>query len=118
MPMDGNCLFHAMGYPDVPHDVVRRCCVDYVSRRWQALRCFVDEGERAHYLENMRRPGHWGDELMLQAFSEMARTRVVVHAHDPSRVPHDRTHVYGDRFAHRPACVLRYENAHYDRLLV
>ena len=115
MPPDGNCLFHALGHPTVPHGVVRRHCVAYARERWEEdFRHFVEAEEEDGYLARMSRLGCWGDELMIRAFSECARACVKVYR--GSRL----AATYGAQYASSPTArtrLLCYGCDHYDLLL-
>lgn len=80
MPGDGNCLFHSLSYPHGDHRMVRACIVRHIAKNWHEFRHFVATEERRDYLRQMIRPGTWGDELVLRAFSDLAQRRVRVHA--------------------------------------
>lgn len=60
--------------------MVRACTVRYISTHWDDLKYFVATEERGHYIRNMIRPGTWGDELVLRAFSDLAQRRVNVYS--------------------------------------
>ena len=80
MPGDGNCLFHSLAYPRGHHRMVRACIVRHIARNWESeFRPFVVAEERGGYVREMIRPGTWGDELVLRAFSDLARRRVRVY---------------------------------------
>lgn len=80
IPGDGNCLFHSLSYPDGNHRMVRACIVRHIANHWDEFRHFVVTEERGDYLRQMIRPGTWGDELVLRAFSDLAQRRVRVHS--------------------------------------
>ena len=79
MPGDGNCLFHSLSYPSGNHRMVRACIVRYISNHWEEFRNFVVVEERGDYIQQMIRPGTWGDELVLRAFSDLSQRRVRVY---------------------------------------
>ncbi len=79
MAGDGNCLFHSLSYPIGNHRMVRACIVRHISKHWNEFREFVVTEEQEDYIQQMIRPGTWGDELVLRAFSELAHRRVRVY---------------------------------------
>lgn len=60
--------------------MVRACIVRYISHHWEDFRDFVVTEERGDYIQQMIRPGTWGDELVLRAFSDLAQRRVRVYS--------------------------------------
>jgi len=80
MPGDGNCLFHSISYPYGNHRMVRACIVRYIARNWDEFKHFIVTEERGDYLKEMIRPGTWGDEIVLRAFSDLAKRRVRVYS--------------------------------------
>jgi len=59
--------------------MVRACIVRYISNHWEEFRNFVVVEERGDYIQQMIRPGTWGDELVLRAFSDLSQRRVRVY---------------------------------------
>lgn len=112
MPGDGNCLFHSLSYPSGNHRMVRACIVRYISNHWNEFREFVVTEERGDYIQQMIRPGTWGDELVLRAFSDLAERRVRVYDHRLQTVIAE----YGDHDGH-PTVHVRFSGCHYDVLL-
>ena len=79
MPSDGNCLFHALGHPNMSHTAVRRAVVMHLRVNWDVYKPFVDDEA---YLERMARNGEWGDELALRAYHHYSGRPIrVVDAH-------------------------------------
>ena len=76
---DGNCLFRSLSHPVGSHLMVRACVVRYISKNWNEFRDFVVTDERGDYIQQMIRPGTWGDELVLRAFSDLSRRHVRVY---------------------------------------
>lgn len=68
MQGDGNCQFRAISFglygTEDRHAEVRGRAIAYMRRNPHAFAVFLGEDYRA-YLENMARPGAWGDELTL-----------------------------------------------------
>lgn len=80
MPGDGNCLFHSLSYPNGNHRMVRACIVRHISEHWSEFKHFLATEERGGYIQQMIRPGSWGDELVLRAFSDLAQRQVRVYS--------------------------------------
>lgn len=72
IPMDNNCLFHALctAVPGMDHVMMRRSLCDYVdTHRDQFVVDIGDQGETVDgYLNRMRNDREWGDSVMFQAF--------------------------------------------------
>jgi hypothetical protein len=112
MPGDGNCLFHSLSYPNGNHRMVRACIVRHISKHWNEYREFVVTEERGDYIQQMFRPGTWGDELVLRAFSDLSERRVRVYDDLLQEV----IAVYGDVHG-QPAVNVRFSGCHYDVIL-
>lgn len=108
---DGNCLFHSLSYPIGNHRMVRACIVRYISKHWDDLREFVVAEERGDYIQQMIRPGTWGDELVLRAFSDLAQRQVRVYSPSQQLVSQ-----YGNA-GMQPIVNVCFSGCHYDVLL-
>lgn len=78
MPADGNCMFHSLAFPTNSSGELRQRVVDYIEAHWDDFCGFMTRAEKDTYCERMRRLGTWGDEIVLQAFSEMDQHTVQV----------------------------------------
>ena len=73
----GNCLFRAISdqvYGDERyHDILRDKCMDYISIERKFFSQFVEGGEASfdEYIAMKRTSGVWGDDIELQALSEI-----------------------------------------------
>lgn len=112
---DGNCLFRALAYPSNQHQMVRRCLTDHLAANWEWFKEFLTDKQREDYTLRMQQDGVWGDELVIKAFSDLARVNVFV-----------TDAATGDTISeYRPKhpcpslapCHLRYNGVHYDRLV-
>ena len=113
---DGNCLFRALAYPSKQHRMVRRCLTQHLARNWELYKEFVTEEQREVYIHRMQQDGTWGDELMIKAFSDLARVNVtVIDAATGATISE-----YSPRHpcSSIASCHLRYDGAHYDRLIL
>ena len=88
VPGDGNCQFAAISdqlYDDFSHALsLRKMAVDWLSRNRnmdvgnnEPIHCFVHM-DFDEYLEEMSRPGIWGDHLTLVAISEMLHIKISI----------------------------------------
>lgn len=74
MVEDGNCLFRAVadqvyGDPEV-YDLARQMCIDYMEKERDHFSQFITEGFTS-YCKRKRRDKVYGNNLEIQAFSEM-----------------------------------------------
>ena len=114
---DGNCLFRALSQCDGEnHQAVREKVVRHLRTHWDSVyQSFVsDEEKRDDYLTTLSRPGVWGDELCLAAYSAVYRCPVRVYA---ATAPHALLAHYGA--TRRGGAVRRvlYNGCHYDSLV-
>ena len=71
---DGNCLFRSVSdqlYGDEQyHSQIRKLCMDYINFQKGFFQDYVI-GDIENYIETKRKDGEWGDDLELQALSEI-----------------------------------------------
>mmetsp|Transcript_9665 Transcript_9665/g.10700 ORF Transcript_9665/g.10700 Transcript_9665/m.10700 type:complete len:370 (+) Transcript_9665:49-1158(+) len=83
--MDGNCLFRAVAdqiYGDEGmHDEVRRLCMDYMEKERDHYSQFVTQEFEA-YINRKRQNKCFGNNLELQALSEMYNRPIEIHCYD------------------------------------
>ena len=80
---DGNCCYRSLAYPEMNHNEVRDQVAAYIRNHWLTEYSeYVTEPERQSYLAKLDRPGVWGDELSLRAFSDAYGTPVHVYTDD------------------------------------
>lgn len=74
---DGNCLFRAISDQvygnEKYHEIIRNKCMDYILMEKKFFAQFVEGGEAGfdEYVSMKRTNGVWGDDIELQAMSEM-----------------------------------------------
>ena len=74
---DGNCLFSSISdqvYGTDKHSgVIRQKCMDYIEKNKLFYSQFIEGGEAkiSEYIERKRKRGIWGDNLEIQALSEI-----------------------------------------------
>lgn len=81
---DGNCLFRAIGsqlYGESDcHNIIRSACMDYVELNKEAFSGFVHEHPSIErYIQEKRRPGVWGDNIEIQALSDLYSIPVYIY---------------------------------------
>merc|ERR1719203_1430754 len=90
MGEDGNCLFRSIchqvyGTEDY-HQLVRQKCVRYLQSEYNYFRSFVPGGNDRvtfdAYCNKMACNGIWGDNLEIQAFSELYGRSISIYAYD------------------------------------
>ncbi|KAI8492273.1 hypothetical protein Bbelb_301700 [Branchiostoma belcheri] len=95
VPMDGNCMFHAVADqlrrtdgPEMSHQELRSKAVDYLRKHpftegKQHLRSFVPDEKWDSYLAAMSRDGEWGDHIALIALASVLRREIHVVSSTP-----------------------------------
>ena len=77
VPSDGNCVFSSISdqvYGTDKHTlIIREKCMDYIEKNSVYYSQFIEGGEKKMpaYIERKRKPGVWGDNLEIQALSEI-----------------------------------------------
>jgi hypothetical protein len=87
VPADGNCLFHAAakglnhveGHQIYDHSMLRAEAVNYIESHREEFRSFLHGEEIEKYIAKMRRPGTWGDNLVLAALAKALNTTISVY---------------------------------------
>ncbi|MCQ2816642.1 MAG: hypothetical protein MJ252_05165 [archaeon] len=71
---DGNCLFRSISIQiygkEEYHEILREKCMDYIEEEKNYFQQFI-EGDIEEYIKMKRVPGVWGDDIELQALSEI-----------------------------------------------
>ena len=71
---DGNCLFRAVSDQvygtDIHYDIIRQKCMDYLQVQKRFFEHFI-EGDFDEYIKIKRKDGTWGDDIELEALSEI-----------------------------------------------
>ena len=74
---DGNCLFSSISDQvygtDKHRDIIREKCMDYIEKNKLFFSHFIEGGETQmpEYIKRKRQNGKWGDNLEIQALSEI-----------------------------------------------
>eukprot|EP00826_Nyctotherus_ovalis_P059198 TRINITY_DN8210_c0_g4_i2.p2 TRINITY_DN8210_c0_g4~~TRINITY_DN8210_c0_g4_i2.p2 ORF type:complete len:153 (-),score=23.34 TRINITY_DN8210_c0_g4_i2:461-919(-) len=94
---DGNCLFRSVsdqiyGSEDF-HELVRKSCMDYICVEKNFFSQYIIGGLEAveQYVETKRGLGIWGDDLEIEALSEIYERPIEIYAYDdkPMRTFHE-----------------------------
>ena len=98
MEGDGNCLFRAVSDQIYNGDqshfaLIRQACMDYIESERDFYIQFVIGGEEFfdEYVERKRMDGVWGDDIELQAMSEIYNRPIEIYAYraEPMRTFHE-----------------------------
>ena len=83
---DGNCMFRAISdqvYGDeIYHEIIRDKCMDYIEMEKDFFSQFIEGGEDSfeEYVQMKRTLGVWGDDIELQAISEMYNRPIEIYS--------------------------------------
>lgn len=95
---DGNCLFRAISDQiyegdQSHHQLIRQACLDYIQNEKDFFVQFIIGGDDAfdEYVERKRMDGVWGDDIELQAMSEIYNRPIEIYAYraEPMRTFHE-----------------------------
>lgn len=94
---DGNCLFRAIAHQaygdEDEHRVVRQKCMDYIISEREYFKDFIIGGNESVdvYVQRKRANAVWGDDVELQALSEIYNRPIEIYAYsaDPMRTFHE-----------------------------
>jgi len=99
MAGDGNCLFRSISYQvygdSQYHGVLREKCMDYVEAERTFFINYID-GDFKEYVNRMRQNGEWGDNVEIQAMSELYGRRVEIYAYRVEPMKTYQRHLGGD----------------------
>ena len=83
---DGNCMFRSVsdqiyGNEDY-HDIIREKCMDYLLIEREFFSQFVEGGDKEfdNYINMKRKSGVWGDDVELQAISELYNRPIEIYS--------------------------------------
>lgn len=96
---DGNCLFRAISdqiyNTEKYHSEIRAYCMKYIEIESDYFRNFIEGGNSLEkfylYLENKKKDGVWGDDVEIQAMSEIYNRpiEIYVYSSKPIRTFHE-----------------------------
>jgi OTU-like cysteine protease len=116
---DGNCLFRSFAeaiYGDQGlHKYIRKYCVEYLKKERNYFNNYIVGGDCAfdYYTANMEKDGVWGDDVEIQAISELYNISVEIYIYStkPAKTFHEES---GSK---RKVCLSFHYNSHYNLLL-
>ena len=80
---DGNCLFRAISDQiygtDKYYEIIREKCMDYLEVQKKFFQFFV-EGNFDEYIKEKRKSGVWGDDIELEALSEIYNRPIEIYS--------------------------------------
>ena len=96
---DGNCMFRAISdqiYGDEKfHDIIRDKCMNYIQEEASFFQQFIEGGEDSigEYIQMKRTLGVWGDDIELQALSEIYNRPIEIYSNSktPLKTFHENT---------------------------
>ena len=86
MEGDGNCMFRAVSDQvygnEEYHNIIREKCMDYLLIEREFFSQFVEGGneEFDNYINMKRKSGVWGDDVELQAISEIYNRPIEIYS--------------------------------------
>ena len=125
MGEDGNCLFRSISHQvygkEDFHMVLRQKCVQYLQSEYHFFCSYVPGGQDKNvfdaYCQRMKTNGIWGDNLEIQAFSEIYGRSIEIYAYDdkPMQTFNDKEE---EEHANMPPIRLSYHcNSHYNSVI-
>lgn len=101
---DGNCLFGSIShqiYGDQKyHPIIREKCMDYIQQEKEYFQQFIEGGKDCvdEYIEMKRTLGVWGDDIEIQAISEIYNRPIEIYTN--SKEPLKTFHENNRNFSH------------------
>ena len=86
MSGDGNCMFRSVSDQiygnEEYHDIIRQKCMDYLLIEREFFSQFVEGGDKEfdNYINMKRKSGVWGDDVELQAISEIYNRPIEIYS--------------------------------------
>ena len=83
---DGNCMFRAVSDQvygnEEYHDIIREKCMDYLLIEREFFSQFIEGGDKEfdNYITMKRKSGVWGDDIELQAISEIYNRPIEIYS--------------------------------------
>jgi len=122
---DGNCLFRAISdqiYGEESfHRAIRRVCMDYIELESDFFKNFIVQGANPmkfrEYIVKKREDGIWGDDIEIQAASEIYNRSVEIFAYSdvPMRTFHESAG-FGSRLT--PIRLSYHGNSHFNSIVL
>jgi hypothetical protein len=126
---DGNCLYRAIAhqvYGDENHyEIAKAKCLDYIELERDFFSQFIEDGKNKFedYISMKRINGVWGDDIEIQAMSEIYNRPVQIYSHsiEPLKTFHESNksfNRYDERVPKLPPLKISYHgSSHYNSLV-
>jgi hypothetical protein len=121
---DGNCLYRAFAHQiygdENQYQIIKNCILDYIEIKKDFFGNFILGGvENLNiYINIKRKDGIWGDDIEIQAFSEIYKKFVHIYNYEFKLIKtfHENTNEF-NRDIYTENVFLLYHNEHYDSLI-
>ena len=121
VPSDGNCIFSSISdqvYGTDKHNlIIREKCMDYIEKNSVYYSQFIEGGEKqmSAYIERKRKKGIWGDNLEIQALSEIYKRPIEIYIEPGKPISTLNDNKFGNnRF---PIKISYHGNKHYNSIV-
>ena len=119
---DGNCLFRAISHQvygtDKYHKIIREKCMDYIEVQKRFFEEFID-GDFEEYIKKKRKDGIWGDDIELEAISEIYNRPIEIYSgsEKPLRCFHEDKHFDENQYILTPIRLSYHGQKHYNSII-
>ena len=120
VPSDGNCLFSSISdqvYGTEKHNlIVREKCMDFIEANSVYYSQFIEGGETQMpaYIKRKRKSGIWGDNLEIEALSEIYKRPIEIYIEPDKPVNGLGFNKFGNKF---PIKISYHGNKHYNSMV-
>lgn len=117
---DGNCLFRSISdqvYGTDKHNlIIREKCMDYIEKNSLYYSQFIEGGEKnmKAYITRKRKSGVWGDNLEIQALSEIYKRHIEIYVNVDKPINSPNSNLYANRF---PIKISYHGERHYNSMV-
>ena len=117
---DGNCLFSSISdqvYGTDKHsDIIREKCMDYIEKNSLFFSKFIEGGETQMpaYIKRKRKKGIWGDNLEIQALSEIYNRPIEIYTNINKPISSFSNDKFNKRY---PIKISYHGNKHYNSIV-
>ena len=118
---DGNCLFRAVAHQlygnEEHHWMIRQHCLDYVESEREYFAQYIIGGLQSFhiYVARKREDGVWGDDVEIQALSEIYDRPIEVYAY--SKVPMRTFHESHENESAQPIRLSYHGKSHFNSIM-
>ena len=120
VPSDGNCLFSSISdqvYGTEKHNlIIREKCMDFIEANSVYYSQFIEGGETQMpaYIKRKRKSGIWGDNLEIEALSEIYKRPIEIYIEPDKPVNGLGFNKFGNKF---PIKISYHGNKHYNSMV-